>query len=1031
MSEAPHVQSEIVNILKKKNKSHKDLTTIDQFFAKTAFFSKFKDLIDEDSYFKQLKCVEYEKVPAHQILFRKGDPGIKLYIIMSGSVNVMLNKNEKENSRNTFNEKKKLQRLFHEYNSSDKTSIIYRPIQVDNALNKIVSMTKLQDQGFSASPKKTTRKDQTEHISKAASKNPVNYQVVINPEGYLSPIKKPSPFDNQLANFMASMNSIDDENVLPIKRSRPIFKFAFWITKFWQVELKTNEMWRLQLDIPRDIFKSYNVCFYENTLFNEVKQAMDMDLIKIICPSWKEVSTFNVGYCFGEIALFKKCPRQATIYCPVDCEFAIITKRSDSNFEYQLKWQQMAVINFLKNFDLFNWWVKRNKIEELIHYIVKRDTKGIGDIIYKRGDKVKNIYFLKQGEIEIFYDKKKESKFVIKGTDLIINERKKTEVDKQLFRRNILQPYVFGVEELQADIPNRQFTARIKSFSCVYYELPKDKIFLGLMAKNPNFQSLLIKYSCITNDGLCHKSNLTDLQDLKKKSYVTIAKDSAQLSLQLLKEQKCSNSDIKKIMNPMMLNQINTDNKGIGNVQPIVKEVNKINLTVEQADHIMKNQTSMGSKKKFNLQQPHLGHFNDVCTMKKVQQVQTLEDGIADGEFMTPDEVSESQRKIKFLKNQQQSVNVKKPVKFTSGLSNFKEKPPNEMEVETQLAGDSQLDFRVNLHRFMSMIVANKKGMSSYDAIEEKITQQMQNGFKTRQANQNKTTFHGIQSNQSTYNGSPKKTERIPSVKKVEYEKVLNKEKDRKANAEKIIKARKKVVDKKQCRSNKTFNNRVSDSAQKQDNNATFYFGENVNKNQTKPEKINHSARSPLPRSESSNITSQLDRSNPILFDESWKSDIKTQLKALVGFNMHNHYQINIDTKKDQNDKVGFGVKQKKIEDPHSEHDVKSLNSCNFNTASQSRSNIHQFKPYHKPLETFSRTYVNNLKIAASFDKPYHKDHYTKRTKNELFNKLSSCIGLKKIAKAEDRNWDVKGRYVNFEYAGKTIFSEEDIHLNG
>lgn len=98
------------------------------------------------------------------------------------------------------------------------------------------------------------------------------------------------------------------------------------------------------------------------------------------------------GGSFGEIALLESCTRKAGIFCSKDCEFAVIKKRSDGDFTYLLRWEQRLVEAFLMNFDIFNWWVQRKKLGELYPYLRKVTSKGLGDYIYKAGEKITNIF---------------------------------------------------------------------------------------------------------------------------------------------------------------------------------------------------------------------------------------------------------------------------------------------------------------------------------------------------------------------------------------------------------------------------------------------------------------------------------------------------------------------------------------------------------------------------------------------------------------------------------------------------------------
>lgn len=55
------------------------------------------------------------------------------------------------------------------------------------------------------------------------------------------------------------------------------------------------------------------------------------------------------------------------------------------------------------------------------------------------------------------------------------------------FRRIIGPNSIFGVEELLAECPYRLFSAKVKTEKCSFYELPREKIIIDLMLKNPDF----------------------------------------------------------------------------------------------------------------------------------------------------------------------------------------------------------------------------------------------------------------------------------------------------------------------------------------------------------------------------------------------------------------------------------------------------------------------------------------------------------------------------------------------------------------
>lgn len=393
--------SEVVRILKKKNKSPKDLVMLDVKFEKIKFFSEFRDKIDEESFYRLLKSLQYEKIRAHQSLFRYGDRGHKFYIILTGSVSVMLNKDKKDIVNNTFQERRKLQKLFNESNTNDAI--------------RTVSGVSLTQKKIHTSPKKVS------NLGSVAFLAGIEKKLRVKKQDMLTPGIKEEEHENV---FEDEDVLEDDKPVERMKMSRPLVKLAYSIVFNLHETIRLDQNYREDIKLANnDIFRDYNVCFWQNKLLRHIRKDIDMDLLKYLYPIWKEVLQINEGGSFGEIALLQKCTRKAGIYCTVDCEFATISKKNESDFEYLIRWEQRAVEVFMRSFDVFNYWAQKNQLSTLVHYMTKNSRKIIGDYVYKKGEKVKNIFFLKSGLVEITHKRDKPKKFEIQGEDLIINNK--------------------------------------------------------------------------------------------------------------------------------------------------------------------------------------------------------------------------------------------------------------------------------------------------------------------------------------------------------------------------------------------------------------------------------------------------------------------------------------------------------------------------------------------------------------------------------------------------------------------------------
>lgn len=488
----------LVSVLKKKNKLHKDLGILNEKFQDIKFFKGLKEKFDNESFLKLLKSLEYEKRSKNQIMFRKGDSGDKIYIILKGEISVMLEKSENELKKNSICEKRTISKLFNEFSYRASKRHSTTPfVGLSSQLGR--SIVKLND--F----------DQT----KSCTMN----------------IQKPADLEN-----------IPIEKLPRLKMSRPIIKLAYFITKIWNQKLENNQNLKKQTNLNKDLFKNFNVCFYQNVIIKAYPDAFyDMEQVTKIFPKQKDVLHMKTGDSFGEIALFEKCKRQAGIYCVTDCEFAIISRKKEEGFKYLLMHDQKMLIQFLQNFDLFNWWIKRYRLTQICPYMQKDDKKSFDDIVYKIGDKTNFVYFLKEGEIEISIKEtqpknfcKGDENYLLKEFEWKVKDRKM----KKQFKRIIKPCNIFGVEEILADLPNRLFTARVRSSRCVLYALPKDKIFIDLIfkTKNSEFLQCLSKYSCFTNEVLLRGSLIPNFEMLKQRSINFIKNQDAFVQIDQNKE---------------------------------------------------------------------------------------------------------------------------------------------------------------------------------------------------------------------------------------------------------------------------------------------------------------------------------------------------------------------------------------------------------------------------------------------------------------------------------------------------------------
>lgn len=343
--------------------------------------------------------------------------------------------------------------------------------------------------------------------------------------------------------------------------------------------------------------------------------------------------------------------------------------------------------------------------------------KHYGDLIYKTGDKVGHIYFLREGAIELCYEETKKRDYDSNDENFIIKEFefKQQRSKKTNFLRSIEPTNIFGVEELLADMPNRTFTARVKSANCFVYLLPKENIFLDLMSKNRTFLTLLQKYSCITNDHLSRNGNIADLEALKKRSYNFCTKDAAQL--QQLQSRAKKRMAVGNNLGMLGLDSYDRGLEKFNRELQIEKEASKINqLTVTQADSILKQMNPRTKKKQItHLSLMHMKHFNQNSIIARKLKWNDIRDRNPHYEIPQDFDMSiplaRSQKIAKTMIEAGPGSYPKSGGRRESKDSHKPKIPFLEIEAEcgARMTKESLLDFRVNLSRFMTSLAVKKK----------------------------------------------------------------------------------------------------------------------------------------------------------------------------------------------------------------------------------------------------------------------------------------------------------------------------------
>lgn len=112
------------------------------------------------------------------------------------------------------------------------------------------------------------------------------------------------------------------------------------------------------------------------------------------------VATLGSGSAFGDLALLKDHPRNATVTCLTDCHMAVLIKEDYLRILGKIAEKKISdFVEFLKEIPIFRSWYKKNL--ESLYYYFKPQAYNRKNVIYSIGSNPTHVYIVKSGEFEI------------------------------------------------------------------------------------------------------------------------------------------------------------------------------------------------------------------------------------------------------------------------------------------------------------------------------------------------------------------------------------------------------------------------------------------------------------------------------------------------------------------------------------------------------------------------------------------------------------------------------------------------------
>ena len=438
---------ELVSILLKENRTAEEVKKIATYFNTIKFFADCKTVLKQDQYSRLLRAITFEKIGRNQFLFHKGDRGNKFYVIMKGHTNVVVNRPSVAEMKENKIYKRYMARVLTYLQRRSKGLVIERAGSEDlmKERNKRESISK-------------PRAKQRKGIEMTTKELQLSMNEVVKMQQ--EEVDRDESEIQRLNDKFEEVKKMDHPN-LKITKGKSIL--GFMLTKLWNEKLKTKETSDLFFD--KNVFFPYRPKVYWHNLLLYGLRCLDEEFIMNLLPGLMRVHQIGVGGYFGEIAILGNGLRAAGIYCDEDSEFAVISKKYENDFLFLYRAQNKEKELTLKQFKLFNYWIERDKIKGLFHYMKKMKTK-YGNHLYRMGEPIQGMYLITQGEIELVLHRKKDAVFLNKN---FRDNRKDYEFE---YRRIISHPYIIGVEEIILNSKNRILEAKVISESAEYYMIP-------------------------------------------------------------------------------------------------------------------------------------------------------------------------------------------------------------------------------------------------------------------------------------------------------------------------------------------------------------------------------------------------------------------------------------------------------------------------------------------------------------------------------------------------------------------------------
>lgn len=247
-------------------------------------------------------------------------------------------------------------------------------------------------------------------------------------------------------------------------------------------------------------------------------------------PLFWKVRSLSNGQSFGEMALLQNQKRTATVIAETDVSLLVLEKNDFRKILTALISKKASKMKILK--EIFNG-IPEKTMERVCYTFNEVSFRSSGTPVFRKGEQADGVYFVINGEVQIFSDLKGETEDSRDRREIQTNQKRipilaKKQNEKTAKTRSALAFLgfggVFGLEECLTKEKNiRDYWAITSQMNCFFYKISKFDIFEVISKHFPTVFEIIQSRSSRINE--CHQERRKSIRRMAETQEETRKKE--------------------------------------------------------------------------------------------------------------------------------------------------------------------------------------------------------------------------------------------------------------------------------------------------------------------------------------------------------------------------------------------------------------------------------------------------------------------------------------------------------------------------